>query len=127
MQLTIKNALSCLLFLLIFQANGQSIADKSLLENIKYLSSDDLKGRKTGSYGNAEARAFILDQFKSIGLETQYPDYQQKFSFENRRENKRYEDAVNIIGFVAGRSTESLIVITAHYDHVGIGKANDTG
>lgn len=127
MQLSIKNALSCLFFLLIFQANGQSIATKSLLENIEYLSSDELKGRKTGSEGNAEARSFILEQFKSIGLETQYPDYQQSFSFENRRENKSFEEAVNIVGFVAGSESKKLIVITAHYDHVGIGRPNAEG
>ncbi|MFC5626831.1 M28 family peptidase [Algoriphagus winogradskyi] len=127
MQLSIKNAISCFLFLLIFQANGQSISPKSLIENIKYLSSDELKGRKTGSEGNAEARSFILDQFKSIGLKTQYADYQQKFTFESRRDNKTYEDAINILGFVAGKESKKLIVITAHYDHVGIGRPNADG
>ncbi|MEB2773906.1 M28 family peptidase [Algoriphagus sp. D3-2-R+10] len=127
MQLTIKNALSCLFFLLIIQANGQSIASKSLLANIEYLSSDELKGRKTGSEGNAKARSYILDQFKSIGLQTQYSDYKQSFSFENRRENKNYEEAVNIVGFVAGSESKKLIVITAHYDHVGIGRPNAEG
>ena len=124
---TIKSALSCLLFLVILQANCQSIASKSLLENIKFLSSDELKGRKTGSEGNLEARKFILDQFKSMELQTHYEDHQQKFSFENKREKKTYEDAVNIVGFVAGNSTKKLIVITAHYDHVGIGKPNASG
>lgn len=127
MQLKIKNILSCLVFLVIFQANAQSIVSKSLLENTKFLSTDELKGRKTGSEENAKARAYILDQFKSIGLETQYPDFQQKFQFKNRRENRTYEDAVNVVGFIAGNSSKKLIVITAHYDHVGVGKPNTTG
>ncbi|RAI94897.1 M28 family peptidase [Algoriphagus yeomjeoni] len=127
MQLTIKNLTSCFLFLVIFQAHGQSIASKSLIENIKYLSTDKLKGRKTGSEGNAEARSFILDQFKSIGLKTQYADFQQRFSFENRRENKTFEDAINIVGFIAGSKSKKLIVITAHYDHVGIGRPDAAG
>ncbi|MEP0711552.1 M28 family peptidase [Algoriphagus sp.] len=127
MQLTIKTTLCCLLFLSIQEINGQSIDSKSLLENIEYLSGDDLKGRKTGSEGNAEARAFILSEFKSMELETQYPDFQQEFSFENRRENKTYENAVNIVGFVAGSESEKLIVITAHYDHVGIGRPTEAG
>lgn len=127
MQLTIKNTLSCLFFLVFLQANGQSIDSNSLIENIKFLSSDKLEGRKTGSEGNAEARTFILDQFKSIGLETHYKDHQQEFSFANRRENKNYENAINIEGFVAGSDSRKLIVITAHYDHLGIGRANDSG
>lgn len=127
MQLTIKNALRCLIFLVALQANGQSIASKSLLENLKFLSSDALKGRKTGSEGNAQARTFILEQFKSIGLETHYTDFQQEFNFENRRENKTNYEAINIVGFVAGSSSEKILVITAHYDHVGTGRPNDQG
>ncbi len=127
MQLAIKSALSCLLFLVFFQVAGQSISSKTLLENIKFLSSDELKGRKTGSEGNAEARSFILEQFRTIGLEAHYPDFQQQFSFKNKRENKTYEDAVNIVGFVAGSSSDHLIVITAHYDHIGIGRPDAAG
>lgn len=127
MQPTIKNTLSCLFFLVFFQANGQSIVGKSLIESIEFLSADELKGRKTGSAGNAKARNFILDQFKTIGLETHYTDFQQEFSFENKREKKNYENAVNIVGFVAGSSSKKLIVITAHYDHVGVGKPNAEG
>lgn len=127
MHLIIKNTLGCLFFLVFLEANAQTIVSKSLLENIQFLSSDELKGRKTGSEGNVEARAFILDQFKIIGLETHYPDYQQSFSFANRRESKNHIDAVNIIGFVAGSESKKLIVITAHYDHVGVGKPNSKG
>ncbi|WP_057937100.1 M28 family peptidase [Algoriphagus resistens] len=127
MQPTIKNTLSCLFFLVFFQVNGQSIAGKSLIENIEFLSADALKGRKTGSAGNSKARDFILDQFTNIGLETHYTDFQQEFSFENKRDKKNYENAVNIVGFVAGSSSKKLIVITAHYDHVGAGKPNAEG
>lgn len=86
-----------------------------------------MKGRKTGSEGNAEARDFILKEFKSIALDTQYPDFQQKFTFENRREKKTYEDAINIVGFIAGSESQKLIVITAHYDHVGVGRPSADG
>ncbi|PZX58275.1 peptidase M28-like protein [Algoriphagus ratkowskyi] len=127
MQLSIKYTLSCLFFLVLLETNGQSINSKTLLENIEYLSGDELKGRKTGTEGNAVARSFILNEFKSIALDTQYPDFQQKFTFENRRENKTYENAVNIVGFVAGSESSKLIVITAHYDHVGVGRPNTEG
>jgi Zn-dependent M28 family amino/carboxypeptidase len=60
-------------------------------------------------------------------LKTQYSEYIQSFSFENRRENKKYEDAVNVIGFLPGLYSRKIIVITAHYDHVGVGKKNSKG
>ncbi|MGY8916517.1 MAG: M28 family peptidase, partial [Flavobacteriales bacterium] len=56
-----------------------------------------------------------------------YSDYQQKFSFESRRDKKTYEDAINVIGFIAGSESKKLIVITAHYDHIGVGRPNSEG
>ncbi len=123
MQLAIKTSLSCLLIFLFTVANGQSIDADKLMKHIEFLASDDLEGRKTESEGNRKAQSYILNEFRSLDLETHYSDFQQKFSFENRRERKAYNDAVNIVGFVPGKSSRKLIVMTAHYDHVGIGRA----
>lgn len=126
MQLAIKTSIGCLLVLLITFAKAQSIDENALLKNLKYLSSDELKGRKSGNEGNLEARKFLLEEFKKIGLETHYPDFQQNFTFKNRGEKKMVK-GVNIVGFVAGSSSRKLIVITAHYDHVGVGNPNASG
>ena len=42
--------------------------EKELISNLKYLSSDSLQGRKTGTPGNAIARTFVQRQFKKLGL-----------------------------------------------------------
>lgn len=126
MQLSIKTALSCLFFLVISQVNAQSIDEKSLLKNLKYLSSDEMRGRKTGTEENAVARKFLVDQFEEIGLSAHYTDFQQEFTFTSRREKKTIS-GVNVVGFLAGSSSKKLIVITAHYDHIGVGKANSEG
>lgn len=127
MQVAIKCFLSCFLILSFQWAKAQSIDEKRLIEHIKYLASDELQGRKTQSDGNLAAREYIVNEFKRLDLATQYPDYIQKFSFEGRRDNMTYDQAANVIAYIPGSSSKKLIVITAHYDHVGIGRANSEG
>jgi len=119
-----KPIFSFFFFLFISVGFAQSIDEKKLLSDLKLLSADELKGRKTLSEGNIKARKHIQSEFQRIGLKTQYSEYLQYFSFGNRRENKKYEAAVNVIGFLPGLDSRKIIVITAHYDHVGVGKKN---
>lgn len=124
MQLNQKSFLCFLLILVGSASFAQQIDKKSLLDDIAYLSSDEFKGRKTGSEENTKAKDFLIDKFKSLDLKTHYINYEQKFSFESRRNNAKY-DGVNVVGFIAGSESRKLIVITAHFDHVGIGKPID--
>lgn len=124
MQLIFKTIITSLLFFTISFGKAQSLDKEKLLLHLEYLASDELEGRGTLSEGNKKAQKYLVNYFSTLGLESQYPDFQQKFTFENRRKKKTFEDAVNVVGFIGGRSSRKLIVITAHYDHVGIGKMN---
>lgn len=107
---------------------AQEVNSKKLLQHIEYLSSDDLAGRKPLSDGSMKARKYILDELTSFDLvEPLYPDFIQNFSFLNQREVKNYKDAANLVAFIPGSQSRKVIVITAHYDHVGIGKADSKG
>lgn len=122
-----KSIFSLFFFFLISVGFTQSIDAKKLLADLEFLSADELKGRKTLSEGSIKAKKHIQSEFQRIGLKTQYKDYLQLFSFDNRRENKRYEDAANVIGFLPGLDSRKIMVITAHYDHVGLGRKNSKG
>ena len=98
---------------------GQKINEEQLLQDIKYLASPELEGRKPLSEGSLKARSYIKDRFTSLGMSSQYPDYTQTFDFRNSREGKLYENAANIVGFIPGSITDKLIVVMAHYDHLG--------
>lgn len=100
-----------------FQLNAEStIIKEELLSHIQFLASDELEGRKTGQPGNLIARNYISNYLESLNLDV----ILQPFSFE--RKNKKIE-ASNIITVIEGTHfPENYIVITAHYDHVGIGK-----
>jgi len=97
--------------------NAQGIDQMKLIKDLKYLSSDELAGRAPLTKGNLKARAYIKDRFKELGLTSQYDNYTQFFHF---KAEKQIENAANIISFIPGKSTEKIIVITAHYDHIGI-------
>ncbi|WP_089238622.1 M28 family peptidase [Belliella buryatensis] len=120
MKLT-KSKLLLIVFLLLGYNSSfaQKIDQEQLIKDIQYLASEELEGRKPLSEGSLKARAYIKERFKILGLSSQYDDYTQFFEFTNRRENKTYENAANIIGFIPGSESDKIIVIMGHYDHLG--------
>jgi hypothetical protein len=108
--------------------NAQEIDGSKLLRHLEYLSSDALEGRKPLSKGSSMAQKYILKELTTLDLvEPLYPDFIQKFSFEDRRSKKMVVDASNIVAFIPGTASKKVIVVTAHYDHVGIGRPDATG
>ncbi|MFU8861868.1 MAG: M28 family peptidase [Cyclonatronaceae bacterium] len=92
-----------------------------LLEDVRFLASDSLEGRRTGSEGNATARAYIENRFRDAGVSNFGHSYFQTFTHVNTRREETFEDAVNIIGLIRGTSNSTMyMAITAHYDHLGV-------
>lgn len=64
--------------------NGQEIKlspdNQRISNNIRYLASEDLEGRKSGERGDSLAAFFILEQFIKAGLEPLYGTGIQSFS-----------------------------------------------
>jgi hypothetical protein len=108
-------------------SNGQNVDVNKLLKHIEYLSSDELAGRKPLSEGSLAARKYILHEVTGYeNVQALYPDFMQLFSFKGR-DLKKYEDAANLVFFIPGSNSRKVIVITAHYDHVGTGRPNADG
>ncbi|WP_439883396.1 M28 family peptidase [Pontibacter sp. MBLB2868] len=97
-------------------AQGQSVGNAQLLTDIKVLSADSLEGRLSGTKGNEMAQEYIIQRFKTIGLQPYNANYKQHFRLQNK--GVVVEQATNLIGYIPGKSGKA-IVITAHYDHVG--------
>lgn len=100
---------------------GAQDKNAQLLKDIKVLSSDEYQGRKTGTKGAEMSRAYISGRFKEIGLKplTSLVGYEQAFTF-NRGAGAEV-NGINMVGFIQGKS-DNVIVISAHYDHLGIVK-----
>src|SRR5690554_6118527 len=109
-------------FFLLFMVGSWSVvaqeSNKSLLlQDLWYLASDKLEGRAPLTEGSLRTRAFIKDRFDSLELTSQYRDYTQSFTLrEDRGEGIALGQAANIIGFIPGRRSGKIIVITAHFD-----------
>lgn len=103
------------------QPTLEQIDTEKLISDIEYLSSDELEGRKTGTEGNRLAQEFITARFTALGLQPLQNSYEQIFEHVNSRSGEEFENAVNLIGKIEGTSkSDKYIVITAHYDHLGI-------
>ena len=108
---------------------ANSITTKDLKEYLYVLASDSMQGRETGTIGQRSAANYIANFFKEIGIPPyKYNTYFQKFKVRNvrrygkwkKQSNKKYIKGENIIGYIEGTDLkDELLVITAHYDHLG--------
>jgi len=89
------------------------------------LASDDMQGRKSGTEGIEKAAKYIENEFQKIGLSTfdGLDSYRQTFNFTPRGSKEEITSS-NIIGVLEGSSKkDEYIVISAHYDHLGMKKS----
>lgn len=104
MKYIIRN-LPVLVILLLFSCQGSSqVTIKELQEHIKYLSSDSLKGRLTGSPGDSLAAEYIKSKFLSYGLIPLTGDGFQRFKVTKRVvAGKANALSINGINYVVGK------------------------
>ncbi len=104
---------------------GEIEIDSTIVRKHLYtLSSDNMMGRRTGTQGIEKAAQYIENEFKRIGLQTYdtLQSFRQTFSFKSRRTGEELV-ASNLIGILPGKSRkDEYVVISAHYDHLGIRK-----
>lgn len=83
------------------------------------LASDEMEGRKAGTPGIEKAAQYIESEYKQLGLKTfqSAKDYRQHFEKEGLQ-------LFNVIGVLEGTiKKEEYVVVSAHYDHLGIIKS----
>lgn len=93
--------------------------DHQLLKDVETLSADAYEGRKTGTKGAEMTRTYLAGRFKDLNLKPipQLSGYEQPFSFTARNGETVY--GKNMLAYIPGK-TDQVIVISAHYDHIGI-------
>jgi len=127
MQTPAKNIRIIRTLLLLFLVNGavpdvnsQAIVDSTRLMNtLKTLSSEEMAGRFTGSNGISRARLLIQESFESAALQPLADTWLMPFDIDKKKDYP--PQGVNIVGKIEGRS-DSAVVVTAHYDHLGVKK-----
>lgn len=93
-----------------------------MMQHINYLASDELKGRGLGTPELDKAAGYIAKLFKDYGLQPLNDSYYQEFYHKFKDKGKL--KLKNVIGIIPGTDhelKESPLVISAHYDHLGLG------
>ena len=117
---------------------ANSINNTDLYKHIEVLSSDSLEGRETGKPGQKMAAEYIANQLKKIGIPPyKRKTYYQKFKVKSERHICKCDDCdltffkrifkanqtirgENVLGYIEGSDLkDELLIITAHYDHLG--------
>ncbi len=97
------------------------VTSEELKESVSYLASDELEGRETGSAGIEKAATFIENKLKSYNVKPYFETYRDNYDAKGKK-------AFNVIGFIEGNDPilkKELIILGAHYDHIGFEKAVD--
>lgn len=102
-----------------------SCAQKSDIEEIethlKTLTSDEFMGRETGTPGLNKAADYISDYFESLDIKPYFPSYKDTFYTKNL-------EAYNVVAYIEGSEDylkNKPVLVSAHYDHIGIRKPVD--
>lgn len=117
-----------------FQAESLS---RTALDDIFALTGPEMQGRKAGSIGEARAAEYLSSQLSMLGLkpmgdqETGFthvftiPPVQEsrvngRLTFKAGLNSQLRAPSVNLLGALMGGKTEEIILISAHYDHLGV-------
>ncbi|PXY43948.1 M20/M25/M40 family metallo-hydrolase [Flavobacterium hydrophilum] len=96
---------------IIYQIEQNDVSDF-----LKYLSSDELEGRETGTPGIEKAAVFLEDFFKKNNVKPYFSTYRDTLT-------NFKAPAYNILGWLEGTDPElkkEFVVLSAHYDHIGL-------
>lgn len=107
---------------------SQNETTERLKKHVEILTSDSLMGRMAGTPGEKKASFYIHDEFTKSGIESLFDRNGQRFSFLST-----FGDTIssqNVIGVIEGcdpKLRDELIIVGAHYDHLGFNKLSVNG
>ena len=95
-----------------------------MMEHVKYLASEELQGRGVGREGLNKAADYIKSEFEKAGLQPGGDEnsFYQKFSVPS--EDGKEVTVKNVVGILPGSKSEwneESVIVSAHYDHLGLG------
>jgi len=110
-----------LLCILVSQTiSSQTSSLDSLKSWMNWLSADERHGRANGSMDNVAVADWLSAKFTSLGA-VAVPGHSTMFQDYSNSQGKILN---NIIAYIPGRSDKNLIILSAHYDHIGMDLLN---
>ncbi len=99
-------------------ASLPAVDSAAAMQALWALAADSMEGRRMGSRGSAAARAFLVQRLTRAGLVPLAPGFEQRFPVSMRDTSVR--EGVNVVAMVRGTDTSRVLVVSAHYDHLGV-------
>ncbi len=104
----------------------EDFTKKRMVDVVRMLSDDKVRGRGFGSAGLNQAADYIADRFRGAGLRPGGDREGSFFQTWRARGGEPPRDAVlkNVVGILPGSKPEwagQSVVVGAHYDHLGLG------
>jgi len=95
-----------------------------LMAHLRFLASDELRGRRTGTCDAKIAARYIAEQYRSYGMLAfnESLDFFQSVTL-NDEPNLKMLHCNNVIGYIEGTDSilkDEYILLVAHYDHLGV-------
>lgn len=100
-----------------------AISPEQIESHLTYLSSDHLQGRKVGTKGGLLTQQYLSENLFKLGIPPfESTQYIHPFTIQCGFNTC---NAANVIGYIkANNETEDTIVLSAHYDHLGMNGRN---
>jgi Zn-dependent M28 family amino/carboxypeptidase len=99
------------------------VNEEEVAGTLKYLASDELEGRETGTKGMEKAADYLEQFFKKNNVKPYFSSYRDTLSnFKGT--------AYNIVGYLEGTDPvlkNEFVLISGHYDHIGLDKKGVDG
>ncbi|SKB77619.1 Peptidase family M28 [Salegentibacter holothuriorum] len=95
-----------------------NVKQAEIQELLNYLSSNELKGRQTGTEGIELAARRIEKVFKENNIQKYFDSYRHNFTIDGVK-------GFNLVAMLEGNDPklkDEFIILGAHYDHIGIQK-----
>lgn len=90
-----------------------------LAADVFRLAHDSMAGRGAGTPENAKARAWLVAEFRRIGLAPVGDGFEHPFASPRRNSPDSVRGA-NVLGMIRGtRTPDRVLVVSAHFDHLG--------
>ena len=93
------------------------VDEAQVVQTLKYLTSDELEGRDSGSKGIELAANYLENILKENNIKPYFKTYKDTLSNFNKGV------AYNVVGFIEGtdpKLKDEVVIFGAHYDHIGI-------
>jgi hypothetical protein len=103
-----------------------AVDSAGMMRDVFRLAHDSMRGRHIGSPEGLKARDYLAKRFDDAGLATLPPGRLHEFTMIPSPRMFNADRAWNVVGIVRGTEfPDRYIVVTAHFDHVGVGRAVD--